>query len=246
MPKNQQLLIWREKTWTKNDYRDLLSYVKSQASETYRHFNETVINCPRTTWGVPMSVLRPLSRQIARGQNVHNFWHLPKGEVYEEVLLEGLVLASARLKPPELWSAIDYFVAKMNSWALVDTFVDCHLLMGWQEQFWPRLPKYLASSNPWAIRFAYVAMMTYYLTPKYLKAVLTTILVYQNNEYYVQMAQAWLLAEAWITQRSVTRTWLQTQLPILPTTLVKMTGQKLRDSRRVSEADKKETKQWRK
>jgi 3-methyladenine DNA glycosylase AlkD len=238
------LSSWRECIWQPDDYRALMTLINSQRDAKYQIFNEKIIAGTRPTLGVRMSFLRPLSGQIARGKNVLAYLRLPKGESHEEVLLEGLVISQAKLTGAELNRWIAYYVDKIDSWALCDSFVGSQLLAGQEEAFWPEVQKYLTAANPWCKRFAYITMMSYYLDEAHLEKVLTSVLKNSSDHYYVQMAQAWLLATAWTKHRLAVKKFLTTYREQLPLKLKKMTGQKLRDSRLVSPDDKSWTYQW--
>jgi 3-methyladenine DNA glycosylase AlkD len=236
------LSSWRERSWNTADYQELLTFLHAHADPKYQVFNEKIINGVRPTLGVRMSLLRPLSQQIARGQHYLNYLHLKKGDTHEEILLEGLVIAQAKLAYPDLAHWIAIYVPKIDSWALCDSFIDSSLLTGHESEFWPEVKKYLTSHNPWSKRFAYIIMMVYYLDSTHLDAVLAAILAEQSDHYYVLMAEAWLLATAWVDHSTAIKNFLTTHRRRLPPKLVRMTAQKLRDSRRISAADKQWTK----
>jgi 3-methyladenine DNA glycosylase AlkD len=238
MTNKPDLTPWRQRKWTTQDYHELLDFLRTHADECYRVFNEQTLKGQRPTLGVRLSLLRPLSQQIARAPHVRAYLKLPKGASHEEVLLEGMVIGAAKLPYPELQPLISVHVNKIDSWGLCDGFVCPPLLTGHEQAFYPEIKKYLASANPWAKRFAYVTMMTYYLNHNYLTAVLHAIKHETSRHYYVQMAQAWLLATAWPKHRSTIKHFLITNRPTLPPKLLKMTAQKLRDSRLVPITDK--------
>ena len=64
-----------------------------------------------------------------------------------------------------------------------------------------------------------------------------------SSEYYVQMAQAWLIATAFAKHRDLTKKFMENDFS-LPDEVRKMTVRKLCDSYRVSEEDKLWAKQW--
>jgi 3-methyladenine DNA glycosylase AlkD len=228
---------WQKSKWTKNDYQQLLKFLHAQSDPAYRHFNEKILKGKRPTLGVRLSILRPLSKAIAQNPNLHNFLQLPKGNAHEEVLLEGMVISHAKLPYSKLLPLINHYVTQIDSWALCDCFVSRPLLAHHQQRFWFELPYYL-KKNAWSKRFAFIVMMTYYLDRQYLNKVFAQILNQPSNHYYVQMAQAWLLATAFIKFRPETITFLTTHQSSLGHALIKMTTQKIRDSRRVSSSDK--------
>jgi 3-methyladenine DNA glycosylase AlkD len=232
---------WRERAWTANDYRELVEFLRAQSDREYQVFNEKIINGERATMGVRLSVLRPLSREIAKGARVRDYLKLVKGETHEEVLLEGMVMGLAKLEYKELLAGIDNYISKIDSWGLCDSFVSSWLLRGYEAKFWRELPRYLGSKNLWAKRFAVIVMMEYYLDEEHINEVLEMVAAERSEEYYVQMAQAWLLATAWVKQRERVKGFMEANRGRLGERLWRMTGQKMRDSRRVAVEDKKWT-----
>ena len=59
----------------------------------------------------------------------------------------------------------------------------------------------------------------------------------KSSEYYVNMAQAWLIATAFAKHRDLTKSWLEDEFD-LGESVLKKTVRKLRDSYRVSDGDK--------
>ena len=57
--------------------------------------------------------------------------------------------------------------------------------------------QYLTSQNTWVVRTGLVIMLSNYLEQDTISQVLSRTCAITSNFYYVQMAQAWLLATAW-------------------------------------------------
>ena len=229
---------FEKKSWTKVDYRELMEFLERSCDEEYRFFNERLIpGAEGTSLGVKMSILRPLSRKIAKG-NWREFLGLKRGKLQEEVMLEGMVISEARMEYEERLEWVKSFVPKITNWGLCDSFVNGKMFRGYEAEFWLELDGFLESGNPWAQRFAYLVMMTYYLTDEYIERVLENVLRWRSEYYYVQMMQAWLLATAWVKQRDKTWEFLEVNSGRLSQDMIRMTVRKIRDSYRVSEEDK--------
>ena len=65
-----------------------------------------------------------------------------------------------------------------------------------RETWFDYLTKSLESDKEYDLRFAIVAMMTYYLTDEYIDRVLALSKEVISDKYYVKMAVAWLMATA--------------------------------------------------
>lgn len=222
-----------------SDYSTLLEFLQASSDCEYKTFNERLIpGTENQTYGVRLSLLRPLGKAIARSPHWRAFLSLPKGIVQEEVLLEGIVISEAKMSYADRLSYINYFVPKITNWALCDTFVSSKMLAKSTADFWTELPRFYESPNPWAQRFAYCVMMTYYLSADYIDQVFQIILTHPSDHYYVQMIQAWLFSAAFIKQRDRTWYFLSQNKTKLNPTILQMTIRKIRDSYRISQADK--------
>ena len=230
---------FRDCAWTASDYQKLQQFLRDHADLEYQHFNErTIPGAEGTTYGVRLSILRPLSKEIAKGPHWLAYLNSHKESFYEETLLEGMVISYVKMPAEEKFRWIDHFIPQISNWALCDCFINKNLLAKMNAEFWPRLPLYLQSENPWSKRFAYGVMMSYYLEPEFIEEVFKFILAYPSDFYYVQMMKAWLLADAFIKQRDAAWKFLKQNKKALGAELMKMTVRKIRDSYRVSEADK--------
>ena len=62
------------------------------------------------------------------------------------------------------------------------------------EEFWEFLQQYLNSREEFQIRFGLVQLLDYYVNEKYLERVLEAVQQVQQEAYYVNMAQAWVIS----------------------------------------------------
>ena len=103
---------------------------------------------------------------------------------------------------------------------------------------------YLRSKNNWIIRVALVSMLQYYLEEEYIQKVLQRCDSVKSDFYYVKVAQAWLIAEAYIKCKQQTIVYLK------KSSLDKWTFnkaiQKICESNRVSIEEKEELKKLKK
>lgn len=186
--------------------------------------------------GVRIPDQRRLAMEIARG----DFWEFlaeARGEFYEELTVEGLVIATARMSFQERLELMRKFVPKINNWATCDTvcaslwFRPNELAAGWDF-----ITSYRGSGREFELRFMFVMMLDHFLREGYVEQVLAEVAVVRSESYYVKMAQAWLVAEIFIKFRELGLEFLKGD-NLLPWTQNK-TIQKIRESYRVSAADK--------
>jgi 3-methyladenine DNA glycosylase AlkD len=77
------------------------------------------------------------------------------------------------------------------------------------------------------------------MTPNWIEDNLALLEQVKRDHYYIRMAVAWAIATAFTVSPSVVFTWFGTTTMDIET--LRMAGQKIRDSKRVSPEDKKRT-----
>lgn len=228
-------------TWTNADYAEFVTELRSHADERYRQFHLSLIPGSRqeSYIGVRTPVMRSLAKEIAKG-NARAFLAAAKDEYYEERIVRGMV--SGLIKPngfDELIALTEAQLPLIDSWALCDSF--CSSLKAvkrWREPFFEYLRgDLLLRDDPWAQRTALVMMLNYYLDEEHTDEVLSLTDSVDSGEYYVQMAQAWLIATALAKCRDKTMAYL-TDSPRVSDAVFNKAIQKATESYRVSDSDK--------
>lgn len=174
----------------------------------YKEFHSSL--CPNVDKiiGVRVPELRKMAKEIAL-QDYAQFLEQSKGEYYEELVLQGLVIGYAKISIEEIFKYLEIFVPKINSWAVCDTTCsNLKITKKYMKEMWKFLEQYINSKNEYEIRFALVMYLNYYLTDEYIDEILHKIDKITNKEYYVQMAIAWLLSFAYIKQKKKTEKYL--------------------------------------
>ena len=210
----------------------------------YKEFHSSL--CPNVDKiiGIRVPQLRKMAKEIAM-TNHKDFLENAQDEYYEELLLQGLVIGYAKISIEETFKYLEKFVPKINSWAVCDTTCsNLKITKKYMEQMWEFLEKYINSKKEYEIRFALVMYLNYFLTEDYIDKILQKVDRIGNNEYYVQMAIAWLISFAYIKQKDKTEKYL------LKNNLDKFTQnksiQKICESFRVSKEDKEKLRQYKK
>ncbi len=202
----------------------------------YRDFH--LKTCPNAgnLIGVRMPIQRRLAKQITKG-DFRRFLSETKNEFYEETLIEGLVIATAKMELTERLRYARGFVPKIYNWAICDAFA-----ASWKisekdlDEVWKFLQDYRTSSYEFECRFMIVMMLDHFLRIDYLAGVLETVCTAQTEQYYVGMACAWLVAEAFTQFREPVLAILESGR--LMDFIQNRAIQKIRDSYRISRADK--------
>ena len=223
---------------------EVIALLEARQDLKYRDFHSGL--CPGTTniIGVRVPEQRKIAMEVAKG-NYQEFLSEARGEFYEELTVEGLVIATAKMSFQERLELMRKFVPKINNWATCDTV--CASL--WfrpteRQEGWGFITSYRRSRREFELRFMFVMMLDHFMRSEYIEAVLCEVAAVRSESYYVKMAQAWLVAEVFIKFRELGLEFLSGN-NMLPWTQNKAI-QKIRESYRVSDEDKELVKSFKK
>lgn len=202
----------------------------------YREFH--LRTCPQAQHviGVRMPEQRKLAKQITKG----DYWQFLDGFTpyyYEEVIITGIVIATAPMGLSERLDYVAWFVPLINNWAICDCF--CASFKFCDEDLpkvWDFITSYADSDEEYALRFMFVMILDHFLRPEYLDRVFNLLDQVKSSAHYVEMAKAWLVAELVIKFRDETFDYLMRDQ--LSKFAHNKAIQKACESYRVTDADK--------
>ena len=221
------------KTMTPDELRERLFDLQDTA---YREFH--LKTCPDA--GQVIGVRVPEQRKLAKEIIREDFWQFLdqiQPEYYEEILITGIVIASAPMALGERLGYAAWFIPQIKNWAICDGF--CASFKPKTEdlpKLWNFILEYECSKREFELRFMLVMMLDHFLLPEYLPRIQAVLDRLTSKDYYVEMAAAWLVAEMIGRFRDVGMEYLShDQLSIFAHNKA---IQKACESRRVSLADK--------
>ncbi len=224
-------MYWNEKT-----YQLFLTSLLQSADVAYKQFNDTLLASALPSIGLRIPFLRATAKKIAK-QYPSDFLSICGTTYHEERLLYALVACT--LPYPDFLPHSDHVAEHLvENWAICDTFCNSvsKTTAPQKADYFLHIATYLNSPNPWAIRTGIVLMLSNYLEEGYITSVLARTCAIRSDFYYVQMAQAWLLATAWAKFPQQTKISIE-QSTISIEVLHKFV-QKARESHRISKEDK--------
>lgn len=218
--------------------------LQSLVDSEYAEFNQKL--CPdtkRKMLGIRVPVLRKLAQKIVKQYDWQEFLKQADDAFFEEVLLQGLVIGYAKIDIDEKMKYIKWFVPKIDSWAISDTF--CPTLRIKTKDLpkvWNFILPYLDSEREFDVRFAVIMMLDYYITEEYVEKVLEKLDQISHEGYYVKMAVAWTVCEIGIKFNEKAMQYLRSQNHLDKFTFNKAL-QKMRESYRIDKEQKEILKQ---
>lgn len=183
----------------KQDYHSFKKYLFSQKDAKYAEFHGRLVKDTSTPIiGVRTPILKKMAKDISKGNYLEFIKYNPH-QYYEEIVLHGLVLTYLKKDFEDLCQDLEEYIPFINSWASCDIVI-CNL-----KQFSKNLEvglshiqKYVKSDNPWEVRVGLVLLLSYYVKEEYLNTIFQISESINLDDYYVKMANAWLLSICFI------------------------------------------------
>ena len=173
--------------------------LKCLKDEKYKEFNKKL--CPDTEkemLGIRVPKLRALASKISKTEeyNWKDFIKNDNPKYFEEVQLQGFIIAYKKLELKEKLEYLKAFISRIDSWAITDTVIPTLKLKDNElEEYWNFILKYVYSDKEFEVRFSIVSMLDYFINDKYVDKVIEILNNISHEGYYVKMAAAWTLAE---------------------------------------------------
>lgn len=218
------------------------------ADENYRAFSSRLMPGIDNIIGVRMPDLRKIAKQIAKEDwrlyfndysiNQHSGNHISNNHYFEETMLEGLILGYAKTDFDEIAPYIKNYGAKINNWALCDSFcIGLKITRKNPDAMLGIIKENLASGKEFHVRFGAVMLLCHYVDEKYIDKIFVLVDKVKANGYYAQMAIAWLISECFAKFPEKTMDYLKKNR--LDNFTFNKTLQKITESRKISDATKK-------
>ena len=171
--------------------------LNSLQDEEYKKFNAKL--CPDTKkkmLGIRIPKLRNLAKSMLKEEEWKELVDNLDDEYFEEIILQGFIIAYAKCDIEEKFEIIKKFVPKIDSWAISDTFVPTLKIKEKDlEKVFKFITPYFNSKKEFEVRFAVIMLLDYYIIEEYIDEVIEILDNIEHEGYYVKMGVAWCLAE---------------------------------------------------
>ena len=219
--------------WTEEIYQEYLNYLISLGETKYGEFSSKLTPTKYELIGIRIPNLRQIAKNITKG-DYQSFLEHSQDKYFEEVLIEGLVIAS--IKDEEVF--IDYFnqyIKKIDNWAINDVFCNSIVLFK-DEKYFDLCLKLALSDSEFISRVGLISILSHYVSDNNLELIFNTLDNLKSDAYYTKMAAAWLLCDCYIKHPIKTNEYLK--ISKLNNWTYNKAIQKMKESYRVSKEDK--------
>lgn len=188
----------------KKDYELFLKKLIESKDLKYKEFHGKLLKSDNLI-GIRVPDLKKVAKEISKN-NYKGFIKYTNHNYYEEKTIHGLILGYLKIPESELFKLIDEFLPYNDNWATND--ITCSNLKVFKQIPFDSVLKYINSTNPWTIRFGLVLLLNYYINEEYIDKILRICDNVKSEEYYVQMANAWLISICFIKFQKTTYDFL--------------------------------------
>jgi len=175
----------------------------------YKKFNSDL--CPNVDniIGVRIPDLRKYAKELYKNNKLNQI--KIEDHYYEEIMIQGMIIGFQTKENIEnVIQQIKQFVPKINSWAVCDTFsAGLKITKKYPKEMFEVVKLYLKSKREYELRFSIVMILDYYTNDEYIDEVLEILDNVKSDKYYVQMANAWAIAECLVKYYEKTKLFLE-------------------------------------
>lgn len=181
---------------------DITQWIRNElyenSDEGYKDFHSSLVPGISNILGVRVPKLREIAKRAAKGDYREFIEHVDT-QVYEELMLWGMILGYAKLSAEERKKELEKFIPHINNWAICDCSCATYKFMrDFPEEWMPFIKIYLASKQEYEIRFAVVCLLDFFINETYIEQVLDLLLQVHHEGYYVKMAVAWAISVCYV------------------------------------------------
>lgn len=221
--------------WSKENYHMFLAYLNSLADEKYKKFHSKLI-LKNDLIGVRTPKLKIIAKEISK-YNYSSFFKINKHKFYEEKTIHGLVIGYLK-NYDEAILYLNNFFEYIDNWATCDLMcANLKILKNNLDKSFTYIKELINSKEVWKTRTGLVLLNNYYIDDKYIDEIFKIIDNVNLNQYYVNIAIAWLLSTCYINYKDKTYNYLLNDK--LDNWIHNKAIQKINDSKRVGDKDKK-------
>lgn len=220
--------------WNEEDKKEFIAYLESIQNENKIIWTRNIVNTKMNVLAIKSPEIKNIIKEISKG-NYISFLNLNINNYYENTLINaGLI---SKIKDFNIQKEyLDNYVKTIDNWASCDTL---KLNIKNKEKEYLKLSrKYIKSKKTFIRRVGIIILFKFLDKKEYLNEVFNIIKeMYNEEEYYVNMAISWLLCESFIKNKKETIEFLNNNK--LNTFTINKMISKCNDSYRVTKEDKK-------
>lgn len=219
--------------WKKSDIPEFQKYLKTFKNDDKREWSTNLLKTQLPVLCIMTPEIKGIVKEIYKG-NYLEFLDLMIWEYYENTAINGFLIS--KIKDFDVMKKyLDIYSAKADNWATCDLL--SFNVEGNEEKYFNTTLEYIKSEKPFVRRIGMSILFNFIDNSQYVDKIFNLLDSFENEEeYYVNMMNAWLLCECFVKQRAKTLKYLKKNK--LNKFTINKGIQKCRESYRVSKEDK--------
>ncbi len=222
-------------------YADFEELIRNNTDEKYREFSRKLTPNIGKNAGVRTPVLKAFAKKEAK-ENYTEFFEKCTDELYEEKLVQGLIIGYAKEEVGKRLCMLEKFIEKIDNWAVCDmTACAFKFNKNESETVFEFAKKYVEKDGEFEKRFGVVLILSDFIDENHIDEILKMLNNIDDSRFYVSMAVAWALSVCYVKFEEKTYTAVKNGK--LPKETINKTVSKIRQSLRVSKESKERAKE---
>ena len=219
--------------WNTNDIPEFQKYLKSNENKKNIEWATNLLKTELPVLNIKTPIIKDIINKISKG-NYLSFLDLMIWEYYENTAINGFLITKIK-DFYTMKKYLDIYSTKADNWATCD-LLSFNIIRN-EEKYFELVLEYIKSPKPFVRRIGMSILFKFIDNKDYINKIFSLLDNFENEEhYYVNMMNAWLLCECFIKQREKTLKYLHHHK--LNKFTINKGIQKCRESRRVSAEDK--------
>lgn len=216
---------------------EILSSIKENADAQYAIFQKKLVpDTKLVIYGVRVPILKNIAKQAITNHADVDFLK-KRPDSLEELFVYGFIICYKYKSLAEAQPHLLLFLEYLDNWAACDSVAAAMKFIGKEKELCFNLIKKLSSDKrTYVARFAFVSMLDYFIEDKYLEDINRLALNVRQEDYYVDVAVAWLYSVMLVKQYDFTVNVLKNKL--LPPRIHNKAIQKAVESFRITQEQK--------
>ena len=173
-----------------NEFKQKIDeFIMANCDVKLEKFSQGLITTDYKIYGIKTPVLRNFAKNLAK-ENCPLDAIVPAS--HEQILLKGFVLGNMKLSDVETIDEFNKFIDKIDNWATCDMIVSSLKRLK-TENGYKFFIEQLSSPSSFKKRVGIIGLMDYFLLSDKQNEIISNLTKITDENYYVQMAIAWLL-----------------------------------------------------
>ncbi len=179
----------------------ILNELFENADSDYKSFQSSLVPGIKNILGVRAPIVKRIAKKYANTDTGEAFLKDLPHKYFDENMVHAYMFGYLKCDFEVLKDRLIDFLPHMDNWNVVDSCAqNLKKIFKNRDRVYDFVKNMSASSKTYISRFGLVCMLDYYIDAIYIDDVLDTVKNIKNDEYYVKMAQAWLVSVAIVKQ----------------------------------------------